>query len=128
MKTIGVIGTRSRDSSISDMPLIKAAIMRIYDDGDQLVSGGCPQGGDRFAEMIAKTEQIPITIHYARWNKFGKRAGYVRNGDIADDADVLIASVSQSRIGGTEDTIKKFLSKIGLSEQQALDAGKLVLV
>ena len=36
-------------------------------------------------------------------------AGFVRNGDIAKDSDVLIACVAPDRTGGTEDTIKKFL-------------------
>ena len=83
--------------------------MEIYEDGDTIVSGGCPEGGDNFAERIAKKEQVPVKIYYARWNKLGKSAGFTRNGDIARDADVLIAVVAADRTGGTEDTIKKFL-------------------
>ncbi len=73
------------------------------------MSGGCPQGADNFAETIAKKMQVPITIHYAAWNRLGKRAGFARNGDIAAEADVLIACVAPDRTGGTEDTIRKFI-------------------
>ncbi|MFW5804256.1 MAG: hypothetical protein ACOCWG_03385, partial [bacterium] len=78
-----------------------------YEEGDQIVSGGCPQGGDKFAEIIAKKHQIPIKIYYAQWNRIGKSAGFRRNGNIAEDCDILIAVVSSDRKGGTEDTIQK---------------------
>jgi hypothetical protein len=80
-----------------------------------LFSGGCPTGADNFAEQLAKKWQIPILIHYAKWDKLGKRAGFARNGDIAKDADVLIACVAEDRTGGTEDTIKKF-QKLGKTD------------
>lgn len=82
----------------------------MFEDGDHIVSGGCPQGGDAFAEYIAKQNRIPILIHYANWGKYGKAAGFVRNSDIANDADVLIACVAEDRAGGTEDTVKKYLN------------------
>lgn len=46
-------------------------------------------------------------IHYARWKKKGNSAGFIRNTDIAEDCDILIATPSEDRTGGTEDTIKK---------------------
>jgi hypothetical protein len=104
---IGIIGSRRR-ASPADYKLIFAAFERLYEPGDRIVSGGCPQGGDAYAEIIARQQQVPITIHYARWKEFGKRAGFVRNLQIATDADVLIACVAADRTGGTEDTIKKF--------------------
>ena len=113
MKTIGIIGSRRRDSQ-EDFTQLEKAFLEIYRDGDKLVSGGCPKGGDRMAEIIAKKFQIPITIYYAQWDKLGKRAGYARNADIAKDADVLLALVAQDRTGGTEDTISK-AEKMGKS-------------
>lgn len=110
MKTIGIIGTRKKNELVDFMNILEV-FNEVYEDGDHIVSGGCSKGGDRFAEMIAKEKQIPIKIHYARWNKYGKSAGFIRNQDIADDADVLIACITADRTGGTEDTIKKFLKK-----------------
>lgn len=111
MKTIGIIGSRSRDSDC-DLFALTTAFNKIYEDGDEIVSGGCPRGGDRFAEKIAKDKQIPIKIYYAQWDKHGKAAGFIRNSDIAKDANILIALVSGNRKGGTEDTIKK-VEKMG---------------
>jgi hypothetical protein len=85
----------------------RKVFLSIYQEGDKLVSGGCPRGGDRFCEVFAKEYDIPIRIHYADWDKYGKSAGYIRNTYIARDADILIAVVQTSRVGGTEDTIVK---------------------
>lgn len=105
--TIGIVGSRRRNSYL-DYQLVEKTFLDIYREGDRIVSGGCPQGGDRFAEVLAKKYQVPITIHYAEWGKYGKGAGFARNGTIANEADILIACVSEDRFGGTEDTIKKF--------------------
>lgn len=106
MKTIGIVGSRRRNSK-EDFDLVEKKFLEIYEDGDELVSGGCPSGGDKFCEMLAKKYQIPIKIYYAQWDKLGKGAGFARNTDIARDADALIALVAEDRKGGTEDTIKK---------------------
>ena len=106
MKTIGIIGSRRRNSE-EDFKQCEKIFLENYTEGDRIVSGGCPLGGDRFAEILAKTHQVPILIHYAKWNKLGKSAGFIRNTDIAKDCDILIAVVSEDRTGGTEDTIKK---------------------
>lgn len=116
MKTIGIIGSRRRNE-IKDRDAVAKAFASVYEDGDEIVSGGCPQGGDNFAEWIAQRRQVPIKIYYAQWDKYGKSAGFRRNGDIAKAADVLIACVAPDRTGWTEDTIKKFGEK-----------GKVILV
>lgn len=117
MKTIGIVGSRRRNNKV-DQDLVHATFLGVYEDGDHIVSGGCPDGADAFAEWIARKEQVPITIHYARWKKLGKSAGFVRNTAIAFNANVLIACVAPDRTGGTEDTIKKF---------QALGKTRLIL-
>lgn len=106
MKTIGIVGSRRRDSQ-KDFEQCEKAFLEIYEEGDQLVSGGCPKGGDKFCEILAKKYQVPIKIYYAQWDKLGKRAGFARNTDIAKDSDVLIALVAPDRTGGAEDTIRK---------------------
>tara|TARA_Y100000034_G_scaffold85857_1_gene102926 strand:+ start:557 stop:913 length:357 start_codon:yes stop_codon:yes gene_type:complete len=111
MKTIGIIGSRRRNTA-RDHLLVQKEFDRIYKEGDRIVSGGCPKGGDRFAQIIAVQRGITIIIHYPDWKRLGKTAGFVRNAKIAKESDVLIACVSKDRTGGTEDTIKKF-EKIG---------------
>ncbi len=112
MKVIGIIGSRSRDSE-KDIKDVFDKFVEVFEEEDEIVSGGCPKGGDRFAEMIAKKLYIPIKIYYANWNKYKKAAGFIRNGFIAADSHVLIACVTEDRTGGTEDTIKKFIKLKG---------------
>lgn len=106
MKTIGIVGSRRRDSD-KDYGRTCLAFSKVYLQGDRIVSGGCPKGGDRFAEIIAKQDGLTITIHYPDWDRHGKSAGFIRNSLIAEDCDILIAVVAEDRTGGTEDTIKK---------------------
>lgn len=111
MKRIGIVGSRRRNS-FYDKIAVENAFFPYYKEGDWIVSGGCPKGGDRFAEMIAKENGIPILIFYPNWEKFGKGAGFVRNGEIAKYSEILIACVSEDRTGGTEDTIEKFTKRV----------------
>jgi hypothetical protein len=108
---IGIVGSRRRNLKRDYTKTVKA-FLKIYTKGDTLVSGGCKVGGDEFAERIAKFFFVPIKIYPAEWSKFGKSAGFQRNTYIAQDADVLIAVVSEDRTGGTEDTISKY-EKLG---------------
>ena len=107
MKTIGIVGSRRRNTK-EDFELVKVAFREIVSLNDKICSGGCPQGGDRFAEMIAKETGIPITIFYPAWAIFGRSAGFQRNTSIAQESNILIACVAEDRKGGTEDTIKKW--------------------
>jgi hypothetical protein len=107
MKKIGIVGSRRRDTT-TDLKKVNDAFLNEFLDGDVIVSGGCPKGGDRFAEVLAKMYEVPIIIHRPDWKKYDRGAGLLRNTDIAKDSDVLIACVAENRKGGTEDTIKKF--------------------
>ena len=63
------------------------------------------------AEQLAEELGIrdEMVIFPANWKKYGRGAGFIRNGHIAEAADHLIACVAEDRTGGTEDTIKKFM-------------------
>lgn len=111
MKTIGIVGSRRRNEQI-DFSACWNTFIKIYEPGDRIVSGGCKSGGDKFAEIIAEKfgltiENGGLIIHPADWKQYGKRAGFIRNTYIAQDADVVIAVVAPDRTGGTEDTLHK---------------------
>jgi type I restriction-modification system DNA methylase subunit len=70
----------------------------------EVVSGHAP-GVDTMAERWAKEHDIKLKIFPADWDKLGKRAGHVRNHQMALYADGLIAfwnGISR----GTADMIK----------------------
>ena len=110
MKVIGIVGSRRRNNSW-DYKECFDVFNEVYEHGDTLVSGGCPKGGDHFAERIAKAKGLSITIHFPDWNRLSRAAGFARNTLIANDCDVLIAVVTQDRTGGTEDKIEKCISQ-----------------
>ena len=116
-KIIGIVGSRRRND-IEDFKIVEKEFFSLYSPGDAIVSGGCRQGADRFAERIARENGITIIIYHADWNSRGKGAGLWRNTFIARRADILIACVAHDRTGGTEDTVRKFQnSKIGWKER-----------
>jgi hypothetical protein len=120
MKKIGIIGTRKRNI-ITDYQLVHDAFFKIYEDGDWIVSGGCPSGGDAFAEKIAFDYGIPILIFPPK--KKTAKEFFARNTLIAENSDMIIAclmspnqslkEILQRTRGGSEDTIRKFVSKLG---------------
>ena len=108
MKTIGIVGTRRRDSD-NDLLLVETAFLEVYNPRDRICSGLCPKGGDRFAVILAEKYKTPKLWFPADWKRYGRRAGFMRNADIARESDVLIACVASDRTGGTEDTVIKWM-------------------
>lgn len=55
------------------------------------IVSGTARGSDKFGEQFAEDNGIPLSRFPANWNKHGKSAGYVRNTEMAEYADALIA-------------------------------------
>lgn len=56
----------------------------------RIVSGGA-RGADLVGERIASMCHIPVDRFIPNWDTLGKRAGFVRNAEMADHADALLA-------------------------------------
>ena len=56
----------------------------------EIISGGA-RGADSYGEAYADYHHIKKTIFPAEWDKYGKKAGYLRNIDIIKNCDVCIA-------------------------------------
>jgi len=52
---------------------------------------GMARGADTLGERYAKANGIRVEYYPADWNKYGKSAGYIRNEQMAKNADALIA-------------------------------------
>jgi len=52
---------------------------------------GLAYGVDLLGERYAKLRGIPVEYFPADWDKYGRKAGYLRNIEMADKADALIA-------------------------------------
>ena len=107
IKKIGIVGSRRRNSE-KDYQKIKRVFLREVGNGDIVITGGCREGADYFAEILIEQFNVQIVIFKPEWTKYGRIATFMRNTQIASISDVLIACVAIDRKGGTEDTIKKF--------------------
>jgi hypothetical protein len=59
-------------------------------EGYEIVSGNA-KGADKLGEKYAKEKNIKLTLFPADWNKNGKAAGFIRNKEMAEYGDILIA-------------------------------------
>ena len=76
----------------------------------EIVSGGA-MGADTIAEQWAVANNTPVTVYKPDWEKFGKKAGFIRNYDIIRDADLVIAFWDGAS-KGTEHSLR-YAKKIG---------------
>ena len=57
---------------------------------DEIVSGGA-NGADKLGAKFAKDFDIKLTEFIPDWDKYGKRAGFLRNEQIVQAADEIVA-------------------------------------
>jgi len=55
----------------------------------EIVSGGA-KGADQLGEQYAKENNYNLRIFPADWDKYGKKAGYIRNEEMAKYADACV--------------------------------------
>jgi hypothetical protein len=56
-----------------------------------IIISGCAKGADKLGEVFAAYNNLEVERFPADWDKFGKSAGHVRNRQMADVSDALIA-------------------------------------
>jgi hypothetical protein len=100
-----ILVTGSRDWEYSAL-IEQALALAAQDEPNQasivLVSGACPTGADAIAEEIADQWDWQIERHPADWDRYGKRAGFVRNAEMVElGADVCLAFIWNRSKGAT---------------------------
>jgi hypothetical protein len=96
---VAVIGSRS----FNDYQKLKDTLSKL--DITLIVSGGA-NGADKLGEQYANENGIPTKIFLPDWEKHGKSAGFLRNTDIINESDLVIAFWDNNS-GGTKDSIDK---------------------
>ena len=71
---------------------------------------GMADGADTLGRLWAEFMQIPVKEFPADWSKHGKAAGPIRNKQMAEYADVLIA-FWDGKSKGTKDMIDQAMTK-----------------
>ena len=56
-----------------------------------VIISGCARGADTLALRYASENILDTEEYPADWNAYGKKAGYMRNVEMAENADALIA-------------------------------------
>lgn len=84
MKTI-IAGSRD----ITDYDYLKEIIKLVPWDITEVVSGAA-RGVDTLGELYAAENNIPCVRFPAKWDELGKKAGIIRNCEMAAYADALI--------------------------------------
>lgn len=109
---LGIVGSRNFNNYLN----FKNAILKILKiwnieitDISKIISGGA-KGADSMAEQFAKEYGISTIIFKPNWKQYGSAAGVMRNTDIVNCSDKIIAFPSKEG-KGTQDTIKKARNK-----------------
>ena len=55
-----------------------------------IISGGA-RGADKLGERYAKERGISLEQYPAHWDRYGNQAGFIRNVEMAENADALVA-------------------------------------
>lgn len=140
-EVFGIIGSRRRDTEEDYRKTFAIfTVMFNVERGDRIVSGGCPQGGDRFAERIVEYYGLRerFTVHNPDLSMLNpnlpRHTAYViivydRNQLIADDATILIAVTTPDRKGSAEDDIiHRFCKRLKKTQAELIALGRLILL
>lgn len=98
---VAVVG--SRNITISDLN-------KYISDYDEIVSGGA-KGIDSCVAKYAKTHDIKLTEFLPKYERYGKAAPLVRNKEIVDYSDKIIAFWDGSSKGTL--SVIKYAEKVG---------------
>lgn len=71
----------------------------------EIISGGA-RGVDKMGELFAEVMAIPLKLFPANWEKYGRNAGPIRNKQMMEYADALIA-IWDEKSRGTLDMINQ---------------------
>lgn len=106
---VAVVGSRSildRQFVFKTLDFYLARLLKEYEV--ILVSGGAI-GIDKLCEDFARERNLKAEIYLPDYKQYGKGATFIRNSQIVEASDYLIAITTGSK--GTEDSIKKARKK-----------------
>ena len=100
---IGIVGSRKFKNKLLVKDVIDAFLMICKDT--TLISGGCKNSPDEWAEMLAKEYDIPIKVFLPKYPE--TKYYFARNKLIAENSDFLIAFIPYNLLrSGAWNTVK----------------------
>lgn len=102
MNRLAIVGSRNfqdylRASSIFEKYFVQEGV-------NEIISGGA-YGADDIARQLAENFGIKYQVFPADWSKYGKKAGVMRNEQIIQNCDFLLA-FWDGKSKGTQHTIR----------------------
>jgi len=81
--------------TFADYDLVKTQCLALLKErmnaDNVIIVSGCASGADALGERFAREHNLVVELHPADWERHGRSAGPIRNAEMADVADALIA-------------------------------------
>ena len=65
--------------------------MLLRDKVEVMIISGGASGADRLGERYAKARGLALSVQPADWEKHGRGAGFIRNGEMLVECDAVVA-------------------------------------
>ena len=103
---VAIFGTRFSETQHIDktISIVKQILQK--HPSSIIISGGA-KGVDTVAEILARSNSMPVTVFLPDWDAHGQYAGLLRNKKIAKSADIGYA-IWDGKSTGTKHTIGLF--------------------
>lgn len=86
-----IAGTRDFDNyELLKQKMDKILAGRVRNNEEIIIISGTARGADKLGERYAREKGYKIERYPANWDKYGKRAGYIRNEQMAKVADACV--------------------------------------
>ena len=86
-----IAGTRDFDNyELLKQKMDKILAGKVRNNEEIIIISGTARGADKLGERYAREKGYKIERYPANWDKYGKRAGYIRNEQMAKVADACV--------------------------------------
>ena len=106
---VGIIGSRSITSSEYVFSVLDFYLSRLLEENEVVIVSGGAVGIDSLGAQWAELRKLKTEIYLPDYKQYGKSATFLRNQQIIDNSDYLIAITTGSN--GTADSIKRAVKK-----------------
>lgn len=94
---LGIVGSRNPGMSYEEWETLIVAIIKL-DEVSEIISGGA-KGIDSYGKILAIKNQVPFKEYIPEYGKYGRKATLIRNRQIVENSDKIIAFPSQGSTG-----------------------------
>ncbi len=106
---VAIIGSRSIEERRIQKEVYELICSYVPANCTEIISGGA-SGADKLAELYAEESKLHLTVFRPDYESFGKRAPIIRNCEIIDHSQYVIA-LWDGRSRGTAFTVTECIKK-----------------